>query len=240
MITLVFATGRTGTAFLSQVYGHGEYNKNSLHYKNKNLIAHEFISANSLPIKRLKQVGESTDEGRKISKKFLEEILKKTKRQYLNLNNFFITDHRMGRYLSWGLKEMDSYKIIYIERDRQQTIESFLRRWNKIKINAGEKIAQRYLINNWSKNYYFIDDFDCINKVLLEEWNNFSEIEKASWYWHETKDRWNKLKNNANLNYFEVSFDDIKNHNLDSLSKFLDMEPDLKFLNKIVNSDIKP
>lgn len=231
-ITLIFATGRVGTAFLAQAYSGKTFEKNFTYIDDSFFITHESFSTRSLNIPYIKKHGESSAEGVEHSFSFLNSKLSLYKNK-----NLFITDHRVGRWLCYGALNIDNFGIIFIKRNKEDLINSFLRRWKRVKKNSPE-IYKRYISNNWSKNYFHISDCECINNVSISDWKIYSDYQKLAWYWKETNSRWEVLKE-RNPNYIEVDFEDIKNHNLNNISNFLNLKPDCSLLNKLVNTDGK-
>ena len=222
-ITL-FTTGRTGTAFLTEAFSGQKWEKRNIYVRKNCLVTHESIPTEKLRIPELKKLDWFSNESIKIQKQVIENLLNEL--QKCNANKIFITDHRIGRFYSPFLIKKLNSKIIYIERDEQQTLDSFMKRLNLRKKILIESQYKKYIQRRWNNNLYEPTDLSTICKMNRSDWKDLSEEEQIRWYLKETKERWKILKEKTNLNCIEISFDDIKNHNLTKISDFIEIEYD--------------
>ena len=54
---VLFTPGRSGTAFLAQVFGLGEYTKRAMHLHDGQLVSHENLSSREIPVPYMKKHG---------------------------------------------------------------------------------------------------------------------------------------------------------------------------------------
>ena len=225
----VFTTGRSGTAFLAQVFGMSAWSKNRIYNINQDFITHE--NWTGFPIYRLKKLVLDSTESIEIQREFLEMNLYNF--ECSNDSKYFITDHKIGRFFGHSLPYLKcNYKIIYLERNKADVIASFLGRWKnhrKCRNNYEE-----FYNKLWAIVFYTPLDAFAINRV--KNWNNYTDKQKLEWYWDETKLQWENLKKKLDNNaYIEVKFEDLKSGGLDKISDFIQLPYSKKLIDVYVN-----
>jgi len=231
----LFTTGRSGTAFLTQIFSQQKWIKNKVYLVNNKLaITHE--NWINFPIQKLKKLRLNSKKSIKIQKKYIEKQLSNTS----NLSKYFITDHKVGRWLGYSLPYLDcNYKIIYAERNKENVVKSFLQRIQYQKINnINYEIFYKSL---WKSVFYDPSDYSTIKNI--KNWNDYNLKQKIEWYCDETKLQWEELKLSLNKNnYLELpfeTFDNLKNNELNIMSKFIGIPYSKELLDVYVNSSDK-
>lgn len=235
----LFTTGRSGTAFLSQVFGHKKWHKNQVCFpSHKYVVTHESWR---WPIKELKKYYAIEAKAIAIQLEALKEWVVWTQEQHSSCIGGFVTDHKVGRYFGYSLPKLShDYKIIYLMRDKRDAVESFIARWNNVQKSNPDNFS-RYTNDLWTKSLYHPSDRDTICNVTLEQWQKYSMEKKVAWYWDEVASRWKNLKLHLSPgNYLEISFEELNERaGLDKLSNFVKI-PYLDELRRVrVNGRIK-
>jgi len=232
-----FTTGRSGTGFLSSVFGHADYDKRGFRHVGNNIVAHEPF--HSMPIRKIKEEGMKTasKEGAEFIKRQI--IIRLTKAEE-PLDNIFVTDNKIGRYFGYSLDKTGyDYKILYVERNMDDTVRSFLKRY-KYRQNTMEPETYTKFANRlWRETLYTPLDASTINMMPRREWYRMNVKQRMIWYWHETRDQWDRLKKRLpESKYMEVNMEDL-HENLHKVSKFIGIPYDKTRLNVHVNPSVK-
>lgn len=232
----IFATGRTGTAFLSQAFGFNNWGKKDIHFvDNKSIVSHECWT--DIPIKQLKKVGINNEEAFDIIGDFLNNKINDLKKRYKGVTNIFITDNKIGRYLGYYIISNFDYKVVHIERDVESLVNSYIIKIRNKEISGRKLSKLEFSQSVWISPLYNPSDKFIINKVSVDDWNNFKDYEKFAWFHKEVKSQWNIFKRHLNKgDYLEIDFNDlIHEETIKKISKFLEMRYCKNLLKKKVN-----
>jgi len=208
----VFTTGRSGTAFLSQAFGHGKYEKNKVHItmNKKALVTHE--SWKGMPISKLKKEADlSSNKVSIIIDKYLKNKIIRVKEEYPESEKYLITDHRVGRFCSPSIAKTNlNYKVIRLARNHEDVANSLVRRVSERKKMYNQTKFLRFYNGMWQLNLYHPSDNFVINNLDDKEWNNLNDYDKFLWYSKEVEAQWNVAKKCIPKdNYIEITFNDI-------------------------------
>lgn len=219
-----FTTGRSGTGFLSQVFGHGPFDKNTVHRVGNALVTHE--SWRKPPIEALKQLDLSSPQASRIVKSALEEQWKQLGAEHGAIDKYFIADHKIGRYFSCAMPATGyPFKVIRVHRDENEVLRSFTRIYNERKRDTDSETFERFMRNNWSRNYFAPTDFSAIQKVSPEQWLAMDYIEQFQWYIEEVNLQWERAKKLLSPDdYIEIEFEDLTSGaSLSEIEMFIDI-----------------
>ena len=224
-----FTSGRTGTGYLSQIFG-GEYSKSALHNNGNSIVTHESWREIKDYVYLLKKNGKSERMRVESNSRINEHLLK-----FGNIENYFITDHRVGRYFLWAYA--GPYKIIRIKRKKTDIVTSFQRRINETREKVSSDVFSSFYNEIWSKSFYhpadkFIGDYDSENL-----WGSMGDADRISWYVDEVDRQWDIIVNSLEPNSFiEMEFPELfTSSGMDKISEFIDIKYNVKFLKERVN-----
>lgn len=234
----LFTTGRSGTAFLTQIFSQQKWIKNKIYLVDNNLFTHE--NWTNFPIIELKKLNLNSKESIKIQSNYIKKQLNNVKIKYPNITKYFVSSRLVGIWLGNSLPYLNcNYKIIYLERKKEDVINSFYERYKHRKNN--NKNYKEFFKKSWTQSLYAPSDHSTIKKI--DNWNDYNYKQKIEWYCDETKLQWEELKLTLNKNnYLELpfqTFDDLKNNGLDVMSKFINIPYSKKLLNVYVNQSNK-
>ena len=222
----VFTTGRSGTALLSQVFGGNLWEKRKYHYKNNNLVCHEAWDTKDIPIPELKEEPSlSTDRAMSLQKNFIDKQIEIAQKEYPDMKKYFVTDMRIGRFFSHYVSKLPKSKIIYIERDRKEVVNSFMKRWNDRLELYGQEKFEHFQKRAWDLNFYKATDRCSVSHMSPILWNSLYLERKLEWYWIECKIQWHHFLRNTNFqNVYIAKFKDmITEEGMRDLESFLEM-----------------
>jgi hypothetical protein len=223
-LILVFATGRSGTAFLSQAFGGARFEKKKIHFaaNSKALVTHE--SWSGIPVRALKEQAElSSPESADIVHNYLNKVIFETKEQYPDAEKYFVADHRVGRYCVPSLKTSSlDYQVIRVFRKHEDVADSLFNRVEKRRSDYDEDKFSRFCNAIWSNNLFQNNDKFAINKVSENKWSNMSLKDKFVWYSKEVDTQWSRVRETLpKERYFETTFNEIiKPGGLEGIAKF--------------------
>ena len=234
----LFTTGRSDTALLSQVFGGNKWEKRKYHYSSNNLICHECWDTKRFRIDELKEEPSFTsNESLHIQKGLINQQLSDAITDFHGIKKYFVCDHRVGRYFSNYISSQSNSKIIYIERNINQVIDSSCKRWNDRLNRIGKDNFNRFEKRAWCLNLYQATDGFCITKMTDSEWNKLSLKEKLEWYCVECKNQWLHFKTSKpKANVYEINFADMVTfEGMNDMALFLDLPLYKDFLSIKVN-----
>ena len=190
----LFTTGRTGTGYLSQVFGHARWSKRGLHFVHgKHLVTHE--PWNDIPVQSMKATDLYGVEPQKIGLGFIEKKIREIQLEYPFGEVLFITDHKIGRYFGPAIAKSDvDFRVVYVERNENEVAASFLRKTKEKRDTLDEKRFNRYFDRLWAANKYHPSDAYIAARPSDDEWNAASERQRYRWYHQEVRRQWTKLK----------------------------------------------
>lgn len=125
-INCLFTTGRTGTAFLSSCFGHGAWSKTRVFKTEDGVTFHENMRSKLFYISKLKKLNDlDSNEAFDLQRRTVNSIVSRVG----EAGRVFVTDLKM-KWTCWALPKMSDmdYKVIYIERPKEDTVNSFLKR----------------------------------------------------------------------------------------------------------------
>lgn len=226
---MIHSSGRTGTAFLSQTFGHGEFSKNKIHLVNdgKHLVTQESWKDIYKTITAVKKFDDLRDpRAAIICQEFLKNKIIKTKREFPLVEKYMVTDHRVGRFFIPTLELTDlDYQVIRITKKHNLVADSYnkriIRRRKEMSFTAYEKFYKRF----WDLNAFAHNDPYVVNKVNQKDWNKNTDFDKFLWFSKEVESQWKLAKAIIpNEKYIEVSFEDIiKEDGLKKIESFTKM-----------------
>lgn len=215
--SFVFSTGRTGTAYLTQIFGGGKFEKRRVYNPSKdNFVIHEYL--NNRPIKDLKKQKDLFDTD--IGNVYLDKRLSQYK-------NVFIFDHTIGRFISQAYPES---KILRINKDHELVAKSFLKRFEERKKVYTKEQYKHFYNSFWYESAYMPTDKFIKSDI---DWEKMSDQEKFMWYSKETQTQWELNKHNYS-NFMEIEFEDIFIRQND-ISDFLGISYNKKLSKEKVN-----
>jgi hypothetical protein len=204
-----FTTGRSGTGFLSQVFGHGSFEKKTVHQTGDALVTHE--SWKNLPIPQLKRLSSISKEAQDLCaaecRKKFDELISR----YPATKRFLVADHRVGRFFVPPLhKSSVRCKVIRIHRQKKEVLASFIRIYEQRKKDTSPDVFKRLYQNNWTRNYYAPSDFSTIGKVEASDWHAMDHVDRFRWYIEEVERQWSSIRPKLNpAAFIEVDFSEL-------------------------------
>lgn len=232
LLICTFSPGRTGTGFLSQIFG-GEYSKTAIHRNNDAVITHESWVEIKFQINKIKQIGYTEEIVSESNLQIKNKLL--SIQQEFNVDKYFITDHRIGRFYLKSYSQ--EFKVIKINRCLNEIVSSIDKRMRVAEDKNTPEVYKKFLEQLWSMSFYhpkdaFINDVD-----FAEKWNQISNMEKYQWYVQETERQWKSLKNMINKeSYIEIDFDNLfSKEGAKEISNFTGIKYDINALKKRVN-----
>lgn len=202
----LFTLGRTGTAYLSQVFGHEVWvrkNKGKLHIVNdKYIVTHE--SGWGYQVPAIKRDGLYGKKSKQIQKEFFNNAYKKIKDNCPTAKGCFMSDMLTGRYYAGCFDDFPyKLKVIFLNRLIKPVIRSFL--------NHGVGLMKD--INkdaSWTQIFYSPLDTSVINKVQIDSFQKKGRFYKLGWYYKEFHSQWQVLKSRMDTSmYMEINYEDI-------------------------------
>lgn len=228
-IICLFTTGRTGTAFLSQIFGMKEYNgKRQISINDGVLVSHELFS--DYPIREIKKFGVNAT--LKLQRDYLNSQIEKLQQDY-DFDRLFVTDHKIGRFFYSSLDKFFDCKMLYIVRSYDNVTKSFYERF----LNYSSVYPERsdlYWNDMWENSFYQPTDYDSIQSVTDVKWAKMQPKTQLRWYCLETQRRWRKFKKTCKVDYLELPFEAL-HVRLNVLSNFIDLKYDPSLVNVKVN-----
>jgi len=185
----LFTPGRSGTAWITQVFGKCNWEKRKLYVNDNNIVTHESWETHKIPIPEIKQYGLNDNRSIKLQLECIEFYINKAINENSNLNNYFVTAHKIGRFFGYCLPYFKNYKIIYVDRSKDNVISSFVKRFNNREIKQTPKRYQEFIDSVWKKVFYHPSDKSTIIHVSENKWKKYNDIQKLNWYCDETKEQ---------------------------------------------------
>jgi len=235
-VVLNYTTGRSGTAYLSQVFGHHVWSKphkgilRTVDDKRFVVVHERGLGVN---VKRIILNGCTPDDARYE----LTNMMAQIDFVYPQFESFYNTNFLHGRYLSPALPLLDKpdalwdYRIIYVERKKQDVVKSFMRRQERPIFDKRRSATWIYILNQWDKPWV-------INKRTKDQWKKMTDKEKYEWYWDETQSQWNLLKIGLNQNkVLEIDFEEFagKEDGIKMISDFIEMPYSREMIKIVAN-----
>lgn len=221
-IICTFSPGRTGTGFLSQAFGFGDYAKRVIHKNGSLAVTHEEWSMIKELIFKIKKVGRTPEiraEILNITRDKISDVKSK-----LSTDDFFITDHRIGRYFAWAYIDSDiDYKVIRVERNIDDVVKSLNDRMKLRKESVKPERYDFFLKELWSKNHYHPSDIFIQDALAEKTWGQKTLEEQLTWYVRTVDSEWFGLRDILpEEKRIVVNFKDlISGVGLDKISEFI-------------------
>jgi len=231
-LIFVYSPGRCGTAYLAQVFGKQIWKKGMLVTLNDNtIVLHEHVVPTHRSAQVMKETYPRSKENLDIQKVYVKKILDSSE----TANKFFVTSNSIGRYCChFIIKIHKNYKCIYIERNIDELITSWIKRFRNFRETFGIKNLELHLNKMWLCTKYTPLDKYSILKMDKKEWIKMPLDNKLRWHCEELKERWKDLKNDIPSDkYLETTYEKIiTEKGLDEISNFINI-PYSKELMKI-------
>lgn len=211
LFIFVFTTGRSGTGFLSQIFGHGKFDKMTLHRIGDAIVTHE--SWRKPPIEQLKKLKLDSKEAAAIVQEAMNSKLAELQSDFPGVSKYLIADHKIGRFFASSLKYTNhSFKVIRIHREEAEVLASFKRIYKERQANTEAEVFERFMRNNWARNYYAPTDASCIQKISPADWAQLDYGDKFAWYIEEVNRQWEYTKKVLpKKSFIEIEFSDLIN-----------------------------
>ena len=120
-VTLVFSTGRSGTAFLARYFGGDAADRTDWSVRGGTAVAHE-------PFDSMGEYWEAVRKYKRTGKASLPEAVWSELLEKEDVSRFLITDNKLGRwFLSGFLKPNITVKVIYLYRNDNAVVRSIRR-----------------------------------------------------------------------------------------------------------------
>jgi hypothetical protein len=160
----------------------------------------------------------------------------------------FVTDLKM-KWTCWALPKMSDmdYKVIYIERPKEDTVNSFLKRHRLRLKRRGSKHFRSFLKGLRQRSFFDPTDRCVLNRINIDGFSLYTDgrpdFDKLrfflEFYWEETRSQWERFKKLYPDNTLEVAFAELTDARcLEYIGRFIGMRPDLSRMEKKVN--LKP
>lgn len=238
-IIFVFSIGRSGTAYLYQVFGKKKWKPKELAYPDRRTtVVHEKWSMQQKAVEKLKLVKPTSQEGLEVQKEKLKNIFSLCKSR--GTDRLFTSDSTFGRWCAYYIIQNYNYKAIFLGRNKKDLVNSWLHRYELYREKYGNKATEDLISDRWKYMYYNITDKYTLLHVDKSKWRKYSLEEKMGWYYDELIAKWNDLKQMMDKGkYLETSYEEIITvEGLTELSKFIDMPFDYDLMKKKVNTDV--
>lgn len=203
---VLFTLGRTGTAYLSQVFGHEAWvrkNKGKLHIVGgKYIITHE--SGWGYQVPNIKKNGIYSEESKRIQLDFFNRAYKKVKNTCPQAEACFMSDMLTGRFYLGCFSEIPyNLKIIFLNRSMKPLINSFVNHGIGLMMSLEKD-------KSWTHIFYSPLDKSVINKVDINLFEKKDRLYKLEWYYKEFNSQWEFLKSKLDDSiYMEINYEDI-------------------------------
>jgi len=231
-LILVFSPGRVGTAYLSQVFGGGSWNKRKIHIQDRWAIGHEFWNSGK-DISYLKKQDPFSKKSIKYQIEKVVSDINNIQTKY-DVDNIFCTGNLIGRFFSYCLPYLDDieYKIINLTREKNSLCQSFI---GRVRSYEKHKNLKNYTEHLFDTVLFSPKDFTFHN---ISNWDFLSETDKFFWYFTECEKRWNKLKITLNSDsYLQTTYEYILTYaGLEEISKFTG----LKYFPELMKIRVNP
>jgi hypothetical protein len=223
-VVCLFTTGRSGTAYLAQVFGGQQWYKRGLYHVDlpghAALVTHERWA--ELPIPALKQLPMYAPDAIAIQRQYIQDRVCADTVDDAQVQKYFVTDHRIGRYFAPCMSTFSTPgKIIYVKRNEADVVASYLSRMEqRSKLVDAESYAQ-FQHDVWHRACYTPDEPDTVHAVSAEKWEAWSLECKLRWYWFEVQARWQRVKALADpADILEVDYETLAESGLDQIAAF--------------------
>ena len=239
-LIFVYSPGRCGTAYLAQVFGHEAWSKNMIAMPQPDtLVMHEAATISYRSLSVMRETNPKGNTSLTIQGIYVRNLLKT---KYKDVKKVMITSNLIGRFCSpFIINVHQNYKCIYIERNINFLISSWVRRLRNREQVYGKKNVEDHLKKVWSYTKYTPLDKYTIIKMDKKEWFNLHINHKLRWYCSEVKARWNQLKQEMEPNkYIETSYEKIITEDgLDEISNFINLPYSKELMKVRVNQSEK-
>lgn len=235
-IIFFYSIGRSGTAYLYQVFGQKKWKPREEAYPAKDtVVVHEKWAMNRKDVEKLKIVKPTSEEGLEIQEKKIRRIRSRAKS--IGCNRIIITDSCFSRWCSYYLVQNCNYKAVFLGRKKEDIVKSWENRYDEsVKLYGKEKTIQTFQ-DHFKYNFFNITDKYTLLHVDKKTWRKYSLGQKIAWLYDESRAKWNELKGSMNKkNYLETSYEDIITvDGLTELSKFINLPFSYELMNVRVN-----
>lgn len=223
-IIFFYSIGRSGTAYLYQVFGHKKWKPLDTAYPNeKTAVVHEKWGMKKKDIEKLKLLKPTSEEGLKIQEDKIK-IMKNT--AYWNgYETILITDSCFGRWCPYYIIKNCDYRAILLDRKRDDIINSWKNRYRAYAKKNNKRKSRELITQRFAFNYFNITDKYTLLHVDKEKWKKYSLGQKIGWYYDEAMLKWDILKKEMDeKKVFETSYEKITTiPGLKELSDFIEL-----------------
>jgi len=208
-IIFVYSIGRSGTSYLYQVFGNKKWKTQDIAYPDERTsVVHEKWILNNDEISKLKLVKPTSEEGLKIQEKKIKRI--NSMCRMAGTDRLLNTDSTFGRWCPYYIINNYKYKAIFLDRNRDDVIKSWVKMYRNYTSKYGKKRTKELIADRFRYNYFNITDKYTLLHVDKKTWKKYSLQEKIGWYYDETIAKWNELKKEMDPeNYIETSYEKV-------------------------------
>lgn len=231
-----YSIGRSGTAYLSQVFGKKKWKPKDLCFPEAGVsVAHEKWAMRKEEIEKLKLLKPKSEEALEIQKKKIKRIV--SANAIRNVNRIFISDSAFGRWCAYGIIQNYNYKAVLLKRNKNDVINSWKNMYKEYTKKNSKDKAKELLESRFNYNYFNILDKYTLLHVDKSKWKEYSIEEKIGWYYDETIAKWINLKLEMDpKKYFETSYENIITiEGLKELSDFIELPFDYDLMKIKIN-----
>lgn len=239
-IIFVYSAGRCGTAYLTQVFGFDKWarKKDIFQPKKGVVVFHEVV----VPSARTANVLKEYEPLGKVSMNLQRIYVQGATKKIHYATKIFVTSNLFARLCGdFIVQNHKRYKCIFLSRNEDTLLNSYLRRYNNYRKAYGKKEYERWLKQKFDTTMYTPMDPYSLTKMKETEWNKLSLKEKLHWYFIEIKARGERLKSSMEPgSYIETSYEKIITvKGLDELSKFIELPYSKELMKHKVNKSEK-
>ena len=150
-LIFVYSTGRCGTAYLAQVFGKQKWSKNMIAYPQPDtVVMHEKSKITYRSFSVMKEIDQDSKTSLDIQRVYIQEFLDN---QNEGIEKIFVTSNAIARFCNRFIISIHkNYKCIYIERNKEDFLNSTERRMKSFKDKYGQKNFNFYIRQRFNKN----------------------------------------------------------------------------------------
>lgn len=222
-IVFFYSIGRSGTAYLYQVFGHKKWEPLQVAFPPQGnvMVVHEKFGMREQDVQKLKLIKPTSKEGFTIQRNILKKI--KNTALWNNCETYVTTDSTFGRWCPYYIIKNFNYKAVLLKRNKDDVVNSWLRLYKKYTTKYGKQKGKDLIRKRFNSNYFNITDKYTLLYVDKKLWKSYSTKERLEWYYDETMAKWDVLRLQMHpKNYLETSYEQITTvEGLKELSDFI-------------------
>ena len=235
-VIFIYSIGRSGTAYLYQVFGNKKWEPRGIAYPDeRTMVIHEKWTLSNNQVEQLKVFKPTSEKGLDVQEKIVKGLRAKCRAS--GITRLLNTDSCFGRWCPYHIINNYQYKAIFLKRNKNDVIKSWLKMYKNYKKKYGKKNTKKLISDRFKYNYFNITDKYTLLHVDKDKWRTYSLKEKLGWYYDEAIAKWTDLKQNMEpKNYFETSYEEIITiEGLTELSNFIEIPFSYDLMNVKVN-----